>query len=96
MQWHFIVRSDIYIKKFVYDFEEKNAITHYFQNVDVCLKGFFRRHPSISQRLAELTSAARPEASIVPHITRFCTLLWGLLESRKESLCFFTAQMRLV
>ena len=74
-----------YEKKFVYDFEVKNGIRLYFQNVDICLMGFFRRHPSVSQRFAELTSAARPGASIDPHITRFCTLLWVILKSRKES-----------
>lgn len=62
----------------------KNGITHPLQNVDVCLMGFFMRHPSINQRFAELTSAARPGACIVPHITRFCTLLLGLLESCKR------------
>jgi len=32
MQGHFIVRSDKYIKKIVYDFVVKNGITYNFQN----------------------------------------------------------------
>ncbi|XP_050301512.1 uncharacterized protein LOC126739756 [Anthonomus grandis grandis] len=68
------------LRQLAYQLAEKNKIPHKFSHVEKAagkdwLSGFRRRHPEISLRCSEATSAARARAFNKPVVTKFFNLL---------------------
>lgn len=68
------------LRQLAYQLAEKNKLPHKFSHVEKAagkdwLNGFRRRHPEISLRCPEATSAARARAFNKPVVTKFFNLL---------------------
>lgn len=73
------------LRSIVYQFAEANGIQHRFNRKTEkagwdWLKGFRKRHPNISLRVPEPTSAARAQAFNKPQIEKFFALLTRTIE----------------
>lgn len=73
------------VRHIAFEVAERNKIPHNF-NKKVCLAGkdwlygFRKRHPEISLRIPEATSAARARAFNKQNVDKFFDLLEGIME----------------